>query len=272
MPSLMVKLEYIQVQCQDPKKKKQKEEEMKTWDDFTKLRKKLATDVRLIREQINERNELLGSDMGNTTTVKMSKDIRNGLKTLTTEADELEALQKRQAEKIEKKKTKGKVVTEEESQEIQEREEIVTLCRQHIEECRKLEKSVRGTRSTIFADDNKDNSALVTELPDIDGERGQLLKQNDDEINAHLNTIGEHVTRLGTMATAMGQEIEMQGKMIDHLDAKVEKTNAKLNNLNKRMKKTLEGVRKADRFCIDIILIIIILAIVGYLYNTFRTK
>jgi len=75
---------------------------------------------------------------------------------------------------------------------------------------------------------------------------------------------------LKDMANEMGKEIEMQGMMIDELDHKVEKTNAKLINLNKRLKKTLESVRKADRFCIDIILLVVILAIGGYLYNVFR--
>jgi len=61
----------------------------------------------------------------------------------------------------------------------------------------------------------------------------------------------------------------MQEMMINELDRKVETTNAKLLNLNKRLKKTLEQVRKADRFCIDIILLIVVLAIGGYLYNVF---
>eukprot|EP01118_Nematostelium_gracile_P020427 TRINITY_DN989_c0_g1_i1.p1 TRINITY_DN989_c0_g1~~TRINITY_DN989_c0_g1_i1.p1 ORF type:complete len:271 (-),score=106.47 TRINITY_DN989_c0_g1_i1:58-870(-) len=268
MDSLLVKLDYIQTQCQDPKKKKEKEEEMKTWDDFTKLRKKLASDVRNIRQQINERNELLGNAMGNTTTVKMSQDIRNGLKALATQADELDTLQRREAEKMEKKKVKGKPVAPEEQEEVEERAQIVILCRQHIEECRKLEKSVRGTKNT-FSDENN-TSAMVTELPDIDGEKGQLLKENDRMIDQELTKVGEGVQRLKQKATAMGQEIEMQGRMIDEIDTKVVKVNEKLVNLNKRMKKTLEGVRKADRFCIDVILIIIILAIAGYLYNMFR--
>lgn len=101
------------------------------------------------------------------------------------------------------------------------------------------------------------------------------------------------------------QEIEMQGVMINELDKKMDDTTAQLNNLNRRLKNTLQKVfrlfsslferigeslifiysfypfflllnssqvRSADRFCIDIILLIIILAIGGYIYNVVRNS
>jgi len=93
---MMAKLNYISSECQDPTKKKMKADEQKNWDDFTKLRKKVAIDLRKVREQIQERNELMGkNDMGNAVTVRMGRDIRNGLKDVMKETDELEAMQKK---------------------------------------------------------------------------------------------------------------------------------------------------------------------------------
>jgi hypothetical protein len=43
-------VEYIAVECQDPSERKEIEMQEKQWDDFTKLRKKLAKDVKQIRE------------------------------------------------------------------------------------------------------------------------------------------------------------------------------------------------------------------------------
>jgi len=163
---------------------------------------------------------------------------------------------------------KGKAIEPKEEEDVKARQEIVELCRQHIEECRKLEKQVRGVGGTFFESETTD--ATVTSLPDIEDESFQLLIQNDDKINEQLENVAKGVGVLKDMANEMGKEIEMQGMMIDELDHKVEKTNAKLINLNKRLKKTLESVRKADRFCIDIILLVVILAIGGYLYNVFR--
>jgi len=269
MASLMAKAEWIQSECQDPEKKKKKADEMKTWDDFTKLRKKMATDLRTIRDQIQERNSLMGkNDMGNTVTVRLGRDIRNGIKEVMKEADELEVLQKRQAEKLERKKLKGKQIDPKEEEDVKARVEIVELCRSHIEECRKLEKQVRGVGGTFF--ESETPNATITSLPDIEDESFQLLIKQDDEINVKLDDVSKGVAVLKDMANEMGKEIEMQEKMIEELDNKVEKTNAKLINLNKRLKKTLEGVRKADRFCIDIILLVVVLAIGGYLYNVFR--
>jgi len=269
MQSLMAKVEYINNECQDPEKKRKKEEEMKNWDDFTKLRKKVAQDLRHIREQIQERNALMGkTDMGNTTTVKMGRDIRNGLKDIIKEADELESMQKREVEKLEKKKLKNKPVDPKEEEEAKNREEIVLLCRQHIEECKRLEKQVRGVTG-VFTDNNT-NEPLITSLPDIDGDEGfQLLRRQDQQIDEELERASKGVAVLKDIAIEMGKEVEMQEMMIDELGKKVEKTNAKLINLNKRLKKTLQDVRKADRFCIDIILLVVILAIGGYLYNAF---
>jgi len=180
----------------------------------------------------------------------------------------LKKCKKKQADKLEKKKLKGKAIEPKEEEDVKARQEIVELCRQHIEECRKLEKQVRGVGGTFFESETTD--ATVTSLPDIEDESFQLLIQNDDKINEQLENVAKGVGVLKDMANEMGKEIEMQGMMIDELDHKVEKTNAKLINLNKRLKKTLESVRKADRFCIDIILLVVILAIGGYLYNVFR--
>jgi len=270
MDSLLAKAEWIQSECQDPEAKRKKQEEMKTWDDFTKLRKELANNLRNIREQIQERNSLMGkNDMGNTTTVKLGRDIRNGLKEVIKEADALEELQKKkQADKLERKKLKGKKIDPKEEEDVKARQEIVDLSRQHIEECRRLEKQVRGAGGTFFETEKSD--ATVTSLPDIEDESFQLLIQQDNEIDVKLDGVAKGVAVLKEMATEMGKEVEMQEVMIEELNTKVEKTNAKLINLNQRLKKTLEGVRKANRFCIDIILIVIILAIGGYLYNVFK--
>jgi len=253
------------------KRRKKKKEEEKNWDDFTKLRKKVAADLRKVREEIGERDQLMAkSDMANTTTVKMGRDIRNGLKEVIKETDQLEAMQKREEERIEKRKLQKKEVLPEEEEEIEHRKEIVDLCRQHVEECKRLEKQVRGGPGYSFSEPTTNDGPVISSLPDIDGDEGfQLLRMNDAQIDEKLDHVSRGVANLKGMAEEMGKEIEMQGMMIDQVTNRVEEANAKLINLNKRLKKTLEGFRKADRFCIDLILLVIILALGGYLYNSF---
>jgi len=268
---MMAKLNYISSECQDPTKKKMKADEQKNWDDFTKLRKKVAIDLRKVREQIQERNELMGkNDMGNAVTVRMGRDIRNGLKDVMKETDELEAMQKKQEEKLEDRKLRHKEIKPEEEEEIERKKEIVDLCRQHIEECKRLEKQVRGNTGYSFSESTKNQDVIITSLPDIDGDEGfQLLRLQDQEIDEKLEQVSRGVKDLETMAKEMGKEIDMQGMMIGEVESKVEIANEKLANLNKRLKKTLAAYRKPSRFCIDIILLVVLLAIGGYLYNTF---
>jgi len=68
------------------------------------------------------------------------------------------------------------------------------------------------------------------------------------------------------MGDAVGEQEYLIGNTIVHVD----NVSRKLNLLNMKLKKTLNGIRKPSRFCIDIILLIIILALGGYLYNTLR--
>jgi len=273
MNGLMTKLEYIQDQCQDPKKKREKADAEKQWDDFTKLRKKLARDIKSIREQIHERNELMGKDeVKNPVTVKKSQEIRNALKVAIKEAEDLEAMQKKEEVRIEERKLTNKKVKPEEEEEVQKRTEVVLLCKQHIEECRRLEKTTKTNAQAVLFDSSTDSKdPLISELPEIDGDEGfQLLRHQDQEIDVRLGKLSDAVGVVKEMALEMGKEVEMQDIMIGELTKKVQTTNDKLINLNKRLKKTIEGVRKADRFCLDFILLVVILAIGGYLYNVFR--
>ena len=73
---------------------------------------------------------------------------------------------------------------------------------------------------------------------------------------------------LREIAVNMGREIDKQTDLIETNNALAEKTNINLDNMNQRMRKTLDSVRTCDRFVLDFILIIIILAIAGYIYNS----
>jgi len=231
-----------------------------------KLRKKVAIQIRTIRQEIQSRNALIGkSESGSTQTVKMGKDIRNGLKDVTRDVEVLEQLQKKEQENLEDRKLRKKKVKPEEEEEVKERASIVVLCKEHIEECKRFERSVRGTITGVYVDVPTDPT--ITTLPSIDG--GQILLDQDAEIDSKVGQVSIAVARVKEMAVGLGQEIEMQGQMIGDLHEKVVKTTDQLESLNKRLKKTLAGVRKADRFCIDIIILVVILAIGGYIYNLF---
>lgn len=63
------------------------------------------------------------------------------------------------------------------------------------------------------------------------------------------------------------QEIEMQTVMIDEITTKVEKTGTNLINLNKSLKNTLDGVMKGDKFIMNFVLLLILLALIAFIVS-----
>ena len=121
-------------------------------------------------------------------------------------------------------------------------------------------------------DDSSDQQqeAVPASLPDIDddGRRFAILKQRDQEIDADLADVGRGVAVLREIAVEMGGEIEVQGAIMDDIDKKVDKNMAKVESLNKRLKRTIEGVRSGNRFAVDFICCLVVLALAGVLFNS----
>jgi len=270
MNQLMGILLKIQDECQDvdPKKKKAQEKAEKDMDEFTKLKKNISRDIKEVRKRIEERNELLGKVDNNTTTVKLSSEIRNKLKQIQADATSLQSIQQEELSKLEKKKAKGKEIDPKLESEAKYREEIVDLAFKHIEECKQLEKQGYKANTGLSGYDDKELAKpTITELPDIDDEGFQKLRKNEAVLNEKLELVEQGVGVLRDMATQYTKEIEMQEILIAEGEKQVDKTQAQLDNLNLRLKNTLEKVRSCDRFVLDIILVIIILGIVAYVYK-----
>ncbi|KAG9447973.1 hypothetical protein H6P81_014101 [Aristolochia fimbriata] len=85
-----------------------------------------------------------------------------------------------------------------------------------------------------------------------------------------LDTIAEGLDTLKNMAHDMNEELDRQVPLMDEIDAKVDKANADLKNTNVRLKETVIQLRTSRNFCIDIILLCIILGIAAYLYNVLK--
>jgi len=230
-------------------------------------KKQIGNATRAVKKRIEERNLLFkkGNDIQT-----MGTQIRSDINEIKKDTQELERLYIEQKEKIEERKKKGKKVPEDVEKEIEKRGEIVQLAWSHYEECKTTEKSTgKGQHKSSNFKGYTTAEEAPDALPDVDDPQFEVLRQNDEEINRKLDIIGSHVADLKNLAVAIGNEIELQEVMIDDATGEVEKTNAKLKNLNVRLKKQLDDVRKCDRFIIDFVCCILILAIIGYLYNVF---
>ncbi|KAJ3340020.1 hypothetical protein HDU93_007569 [Gonapodya sp. JEL0774] len=248
--------------------KDEKNEGEKGVDEFTKLKKKVHQDVKTVRQQLKEREELLSLRGTSPETAESSYRIRVAIKAIKEDAAKMKEI----ANKDERKNKKDPAAL----QRITERKEIVDLVFKHLEECETLEKKrfndkVSGERTALLtgggvagsrggaemrhrqgaglgasAVDSAPNGPrsdpfLDSDLPDIDvGEDLKMIQANNALIDKELDQMQMGITVLKNIAEGMGQELEKQNEMLDTIEIKVDKANEKLDNLNVKMKNTLD--------------------------------
>lgn len=95
----------------------------------------------------------------------------------------------------------------------------------------------------------------------------EMRKMRQDQ---GLDMIAEGLDTLKNMAHDMNEEVDRQVPLMDEIDTKVDKATSDLKNTNVRLKDTVNQLRSSRNFCIDIILLCIILGIAAYLYNVLK--
>ncbi|XP_047307904.1 syntaxin-71 [Impatiens glandulifera] len=85
-----------------------------------------------------------------------------------------------------------------------------------------------------------------------------------------LEVISEGLDTLKNMAHDMNEELDRQVPLMDEIDTKVDKASSDLKNTNVRLKDTVTQLRSSRNFCLDIVLLCIILGIAAYLYNVLK--
>jgi len=100
----------------------------------------------------------------------------------------------------------------------------------------------------------------------------QFIQQSiekDKVFEEKLDEIKKGVIQLGMMATDINQEIDKQNAMLDEVEHKIDKTTEKLVSRNAKMKAILEESGGLQRWCPVLILLVILLALLGYIYSAF---
>nr|KJB19326.1 hypothetical protein B456_003G095600 [Gossypium raimondii] len=82
-----------------------------------------------------------------------------------------------------------------------------------------------------------------------------------------LDMISEVLDTLKNMAHDMNEELDRQVPLMDEINTKVDKAAADFKNTNVRLKDTVTQLRSSRNFCIDIVLLCIVLGIAAYLYK-----
>ena len=84
-----------------------------------------------------------------------------------------------------------------------------------------------------------------------------------------LDEISKGLRVLRHLGGEMDDEVKRQAPVMDAIENKMDSTSAELRTANGKLKKIVTQMRSTRHFCIDVILIFIILGISLYLYNQF---
>ncbi|GLC37524.1 hypothetical protein PLESTB_001757000 [Pleodorina starrii] len=84
-----------------------------------------------------------------------------------------------------------------------------------------------------------------------------------------LDQIGQTVDELGDLARNLGGELDRQAPIIDDIEQQMDKVTKSLKTNNVKLKGIVSKMRSSRNFCVDIILIVVLLAIGAYIYAMF---
>jgi len=146
------------------------------------------------------------------------------------------------------------------------RKQVIDLMWQHLKELERQEKNVRN--DNIASDDYEEGEQEVPGLgiAEIDDPRFEVLRKNDQEIDAALDDTLKGVMRLKKLALEMGEEVGQSNELIKEVQQMTEVTMGKLETVNGQLAKTLEAAQSPSNFCCDIILCCLLLGIATAIY------
>jgi len=266
--SLMKKLMEIDSACSPHRREREQIEREKNLDEFTIKKRKMASLIRDIREDIKERDSLYEDD-DRKKAVEKGSEIRKKLKDAVEFAEELEKIQQtKQKNHKTKSQIPGFKLSEEKKAKDENREVLVGLMWKHLAELQKEEKSVKKPGKTRISDSDsvEDGEREVGGIPDLDDPRFEVLRQNDEEIDVLLDDTLQGVRRLKKIAQEIGGEVEKSNVLIEEIKERADVTIGRLETVNGQLKKTLEAARSPTDFCCDIILCCLILGIITAIY------
>lgn len=255
----------------------------KNVDEFTQLKRDLNLKIREIRNDIKERDEYASSRGGRedkTEIIRKATHIRTEIKDAQDQAKQMREIVMAEEGKM--------VKNNQDASALQTRYKMCDLIDAHIAECERWFKglaftSVKGdpTKRDLLKG-AKLNSEMVnptlidvqpptdptqTELEDIDGiEEWQLqINENEQIIEEKIDQVLAGSYAISQLANQIGNEYQVLSEMDRDVDAQMDKTQANLDSANAQLKKTSAVLNAKRNCCLDITLILLLVACVGFI-------
>merc|ERR1712151_194830 len=266
---------------------------------FLELKSSIISRLQNVHAKLKEQSNLNKSvTQGNNPKkiIEMQAYIRQEIRSMTEEWTEMDNLYKNEARKRKSKFTNS---------ELEVQEALLQKLYQEIEMCKTAQAIGFTNRSTddikaiefntkaiqsldvtpvpvsgslnpfsdnVWLDEPSGSNASNMGIEVSDHQRSQLeqIQTRDRDFNNQLDQIESGILDLKDIAEAQGEEITRQNIMIENLGKKTDDVQEHVTNINSRMKETLQSVRSADKLCVDIMCIILMIGIISVGYNVMK--
>ncbi|XP_024514955.1 syntaxin-71 [Selaginella moellendorffii] len=247
---------------------RQRDAQISSTDGFLKLYTVLNADVETTLQKANE----AATEKNRATVAALNAEVRRSKAALRNEIPKLEKLAPRKVKGLSR-------------EEMEARPDLVLALAEKIEsipEGTNLGNKRSSWGNSKSASNNKMEIKIDSVSPEDvmrpeqyeHSEESKGFRQEYETRKARqdqgLDTIAEGLSTLRNMAQDINEEMDRQVPLIDEIDSKVDYANAELRTTNVRLKDTVNKMRSSRNFCIDIILLCIVLGIAGYLYNVLK--
>ncbi len=98
------------------------------------------------------------------------------------------------------------------------------------------------------------------------------FEDNDQEIDEMLDKVIEMADILKGHAQNINTAIMTQGELIKKVNNKAEKARSRLQKRNSELQSVLEKYRSTSRMCVDIILVVVLLVLIGVVVKVLKMK
>lgn len=98
----------------------------------------------------------------------------------------------------------------------------------------------------------------------------EQIDKRDQEFDKQLDEIGEGIQDLSEIALMQNEEVRRQNIMLENVGNKIDGAQEHITNINSKMKETLDQVRGADKICVDIMCIVMMVGLAAVLYQLIK--
>lgn len=111
-----------------------------------------------------------------------------------------------------------------------------------------------------------DDINIVAGSDKYDAQWQEMMKKDQEFESIYLDKIEENVHSLRDMAMGFSRELDKQAVLLSGIETKVDKQQAKLDEVNAKVAKAESQLNGSSRWCLNLILIVIIVAVAGYVW------